>query len=143
MLILAYINFVLLLLISGIHFYWVFGGIWGLHNAVPEQEGTRAFQPGRFITLVAAVLFGLMALYFLYKAGQFPAADPLVPSWVSQYGLWLLAGIFLLRAFGDFRYVGFSKKVRDTRFAELDTWFYSPLCLFLGVNTVLLIVFLG
>lgn len=139
----AYINFTLLLLISGVHFYWIFGGTWGLRNAVPEQEGTRAFQPGRLLTLVAAVLFGMMAFFFVYKIDQLPAANSLVPTWVSQYGLWLLAGIFLLRAFGDFRYVGFSKKVRDTRFAELDTWFYSPLCLFLGVNTVLLIVFLG
>ena len=140
----AYLNFILLLLISGVHFYWVLGGTWGLRNVVPEQEeGTRAFQPGRLAALVVAVLFGGMAFFYLFKIGQLPAANPLVPGRVSQYGLWLLAGIFMLRAIGDFRYVGFTKKVRSTRFAELDTWFYSPLCLFLVTNTVLLIIFSG
>ena len=33
---------------------------------------------------------------------------------------------------GNFRLVGFFKKVRGTRFATLDTRYYSPLCLFLA-----------
>ncbi len=32
-----------------------------------------------------------------------------------------------------FRYVGFFKRVRGTRFAEMDTRYYSPLCLTLSV----------
>ena len=135
----AYLNFVLLLLICAIHLYWGFGGKWGLDVSVPEQNGTRAFQPGRAATLVVAVLFGGMALFFLYKIGQLPVADAFVPGWLSQYGLWLLASVFLLRAIGDFRYVGFTKRVRSTRFAKLDTRFYSPLCLVLGVNSLLLL----
>lgn len=41
----------------------------------------------------------------------------------------------LLRSIGDFRYVGFFKRARGSRFAELDTRFYSPLCLPLALAT--------
>lgn len=136
-----YVNFALLLLISGIHIYWGVGGTWGLQVSVPEQNGTRAFQPGRLATLVVAVLFGGMAFFFLYKIGRLPVANSFVPAWVSHYGLWLLGGIFLLRVIGDFRYVGFTKKIRSTRFAILDTWVYSPLCLLLSVNTLFIVLF--
>ena len=84
-----------------------------------------------------------MALFFLYKIGRFPGVEPFVPAWLSRYGLWLLAGVFLLRAIGDFRYVGFTKKVRATRFAQLDTRFYSPLCLLMSTNTLLVILLLA
>lgn len=40
----------------------------------------------------------------------------------------------LLRAVGDFRYVGFFKSVRDSRFATMDTWCYSPVCLALSIG---------
>jgi len=36
--------------------------------------------------------------------------------------------VFALRAIGDFRHVGFFKRVRGCRFARLDTLAYSPLC---------------
>jgi len=44
-----------------------------------------------------------------------------------------LALIFAFRALGDFRYVGFFKRVRGNLFAQRDTWFYSPLCLLLAI----------
>ncbi len=40
----------------------------------------------------------------------------------------------LARAVGDFKYVGFFKKLRDSRFATLDSWLYSPLCLLLAAG---------
>lgn len=135
----ALANAIILLVISGIHIYWGLGGNWGLRESLPERNGTKALRPGRFITLVVAIIFGGMALFYLYKIGQFSAINALVPTWLSQYGLWLLAAIFLVRAIGDFHYVGFFKQIRNSRFADLDTKFYSPLCLLLSVNTLLLI----
>jgi hypothetical protein len=44
----------------------------------------------------------------------------------------VLAIIFAARALGDFRFVGFTKSVRDSRFARLDTRVYSPLCVLLA-----------
>jgi len=46
---------------------------------------------------------------------------------------WVLAALFLIRAVGEFRYVGFFKSVRDTRFATWDSWLFSPLCLLIAV----------
>ena len=42
--------------------------------------------------------------------------------------------MLIVRAIGDFKYVGFFKQRRGTRFALLDTRFYSPLALALGVG---------
>lgn len=134
------INSTILTLISAIHVYWGFGGKWGLRSALPERNGSAAFQPGPVATISVAVLFGCMALFYFLQSGQLSITDSLIPSWVNRYGLWLLAGIFLLRAIGDFRYVGFFKQIHNSRFAQLDTRFYSPLCILLSVNTFLLIL---
>ncbi len=45
-------------------------------------------------------------------------------------------GVILLPcAIGDFRLVGFWKRIRDSRFARLDTAVYSPLCLVLAIGS--------
>ena len=41
------------------------------------------------------------------------------------------------RAIGEFRYVGFFKRVVGSRFATLDTFVYSPLCLALAIGVAL------
>jgi hypothetical protein len=43
-----------------------------------------------------------------------------------------LALAFFLRALGDLRLVGFTKRVRGTKFAQWDDAVFSPLCLLLG-----------
>ena len=58
---------------------------------------------------------------------------PGVPGWVSQAGVGAVSLAFGLRALGDFRYVGFSKRVRDGVFARRDTWLYSPLCALIAI----------
>ena len=63
------------------------------------------------------------------------------PTWLQDYGLYVVASIFLIRAIGDFNYVGFFKKVTTTEFAINDTKYFSPLCLFLGVVGLLIEVF--
>ncbi|MNR60466.1 hypothetical protein D3C85_1819540 [compost metagenome] len=55
------------------------------------------------------------------------------PGWFMNYGGWTLALVFLIRAVGDFRWVGFMKQRRGSVFARWDTLLYSPLCLFLGL----------
>ena len=61
--------------------------------------------------------------------------NPLAPSIMRglTYGL---GAVFLARSVGDFRLVGFFKRVQGSRFARLDTWVYAPLCLLLGLATV-------
>lgn len=55
------------------------------------------------------------------------------PSPLSKW-LCITGGIvFLLRAIGKGKYVGFFKKIKHTRFAKQDTAFYSPLCVWISL----------
>jgi hypothetical protein len=117
--------------LSLVHFYWALGGSSGKLAAVPEVSGRRAFVPSVGATLFVA--FGLTLCAFLVAA-----TDGLVPLPVP--GVWLqwlsyaLSFALLARAIGDFRQVGFFKRVRGTRFARLDSIVYAPLCLFLAAG---------
>jgi hypothetical protein len=99
-----------------IHLYWAAGGTFGKGATVPIRHGKAVLHPTPVMTVVVAI--GLFAMAALVAARI---------GWAT----WVVAGIFLLRAVGDFRYVGFFKRVRDSRFAKFDTLFYSPLCLLL------------
>jgi hypothetical protein len=66
-----------------------------------------------------------------------------LPVWLDilrKYGIWAIIVIFLVRAIGDFRYVGFFKKYRNTKFGKNDTKYYSPLCLLIGILGIMIIV---
>ena len=131
----AIFNTILLGLISAIHFYWLFGGKWGTDAALPTgKDGGLALKPGIFETLVVATGLLFMALLHIDKAGLIALN---LPSWIDDYALKIIAFIFLIRAIGEFRYVGFFKKIKNTTFGRLDTRFYSPLCLLLSLNALL------
>ncbi|ULH29430.1 DUF3995 domain-containing protein [Leptospira weilii] len=119
----------ILFALSGIHFYWVVKGKIGTNNRViPEIQGKPAFQPGRFATAIVGILLLLAALFPIGLQVSFG-----IFRYVFQYGTYFLSATFLLRAIGDFRLLGFFKKIRDTKFAKNDTAYYSPLCLLLSV----------
>jgi uncharacterized protein DUF3995 len=61
-----------------------------------------------------------------------------LPRAVSRSGTAAVAIVFMVRAIGDRRYVGFFKRVRGTRFARLDTRIYSPLCLALSAASAVI-----
>jgi hypothetical protein len=107
----------ILLALATIHFYWAAGGRFASSEAVPTRAGVPLFQPGP----LACVAVGAVLL--------FAAALPLL-RW--RPGLVVLVIVFAARALGDFRFVGFTKSVRDSRFARLDTRVYSPLCVLLA-----------
>lgn len=110
-------------LLGLLHFYWALRGGSGNGAAIPEIDGVPAFTP----TKAATVAVGLVLL--------FTAAIVLLRVELLMAGA---AGVLVLRAIGDFRLVGFFKRVRGSRFARLDTLLYSPLCLALGTALALL-----
>ncbi len=128
------------LALAGLHVYWAAGGRVGSVVAVPEAAGQPIFQPSAGATVVVALGLGAAALVVLAAGGYRLALLP--AAWVTP-GTWALAGLFGLRALGDFRYVGFSKRLRDTRFARNDTRYYSPLCLAIAGGCALLAVHAG
>ncbi len=83
------------------------------------------------------VAFGLwgMGILTLNQAGFINLSFPNI---LNQYGLYVIGSIFLLRAIGDFKYVGFFKSIKNTEFGRMDTQFYSPLCLYLGITSLLI-----
>lgn len=119
-----------LLAVALLHVYWAAGGRALAAGAVPTRHGTPLFRPGRAATLaVAAVLLGA-ALVAMNGAGvNWP---PLSHSWVRPAAA-VYGAVFLLRAVGDFRYVGFSKRHRESAFARLDARVYSPFALAIAV----------
>lgn len=125
-------NCIIFLLLTLLHIYWALGGKWGGHFAVPTDPNDKPlFKPGPFATLIVAG--GLL----LFSWIDLSAIGWLRPEAVLKYIRWALLGIaliFLVRAVGDFRYVGFTKSKRKTLFAYWDTRFYSPLCLLISLT---------
>ena len=128
---------ILLVTLGVLHLYWAIGGQWGKGVALPEHEGRPVWRPSALGTgLVALGLFTMAVL--LLRVGWLGAYSGAKP---VRAGVWLVAALFLFRALGDFRYVGFCKRVRGTRFARLDTLIYSPVCLLLAVLITLTVSF--
>jgi Protein of unknown function (DUF3995) len=120
-----------LLVLSGLHLYWAAGGRGPSAATVPQVDGRPAFVPGTVATLLVAAALACAAAIVLVRAGVWSA--PPVLATLAGWGAWVLAVVFLGRALGDFRLVGFTKRVRGTAFARRDTALYSPLCAALGL----------
>jgi Protein of unknown function (DUF3995) len=110
------------------HFYWAMGGRTGLIVAIPERNNRPLFTPSRMATI--AVAFGIASIAVLYAAVGFGVLQN-SPS--AAIGLSICSLAFLGRSIGDFGYVGFFKSHTGTAFANADSHYYSPLCLFLGI----------
>ena len=119
-----------LALIALVHVYGALGGRLARAAALPEVEGAPAFTPRASMTLAVAAALLLAALLIAVTGGAVQAP---VPRTLARGLTGVLALVFIARAVGDFRLVGFFKRVRGTRFARLDTALYAPLCLLLGL----------
>jgi Protein of unknown function (DUF3995) len=118
-------------LLSLLHVHWACGGAWGKAVAVPEQDGRAVFTPSCLATGLVALGLAGCAIVVAALAGWLSL--PMGEGPLRAFG-YALALLFLARAIGDFRLVGFFKRLRGTRFAVFDTRFYSPLCLGLALG---------
>lgn len=134
--ILAIIQSIIFAILSGFHFYWFFGGIWGLDKVIPtkiNEEYTLTIP--KFATLIVALALFSFGLTYLIKAGLITFT---LPDFVTDYAYWFIPIIFILRAIGEFNYVGFFKKIKDTKFAKADDAIFSPICLVIGIIGILI-----
>jgi hypothetical protein len=117
---------IIFVLIAGLHFYWAVGGRWGIHSAVPTNEhGKRMLETGPVACIV--VTLGLLS-FATYYAVQTGWIGFVLPGFLNFLG-WVIPSIFLLRAIGDFKYVGLTRKLKGTTFARQDALYFTPLCL--------------
>jgi hypothetical protein len=117
------------------HFYWAIGGRAGLRLALPEKEGRPLFLPSRAMTAFVAALIAAVAGVYAVVALD-PFINPDYAEWAQAIAA-ICGFVFVMRAIGDFGYVGFFKHHTGTAFAMADSRFYSPLCLYLGVAGLL------
>lgn len=125
------INTLIFLFLSFLHIYWVFGGTWALKNALPVRvNGEQALKPGKFGTFIVALGLALFAFITLANLGL---ADQLIERRYIHIATYVIAGVFCIRAIGDFKYIGLMKSIKGTNFAKEDTRTYVPLCLVLSL----------
>jgi hypothetical protein len=122
-------------ILSLFHIYWAFGGQIGGANAIPSNNGVPIFKPSIFATLLVA---GALLLAMLTVLGQIGFFGETIPVWIFRWATFGISILFLLRAIGEFKYVGFFKKVNDSGFAYWDTILFSPLCLYIAVTAFLI-----
>ncbi len=120
--------------LSFVHVYWLLAGQAGRLAAIPEIDGKPVFQPSTLSTFVVAIGLTLCAVVIAGTAGMLTLP---VSRTVLVWMTFALAVVLLVRAIGDFRLVGFFKRIRHTRFARLDTVLYSPLCLALAIGAAI------
>lgn len=135
---LTFLNSLIFIILSLLHIYWASGGLWGKDQAVPTgKSGQKLFVPSVLSTLIVAV--GLLIFALCNLSIKFSAVLPLNPL-LLKYGFLMIGAIFLLRAIGDFNYVGLMKKHRNSDFARQDSLFYTPLCLMLFATHLLIFI---
>ena len=139
MFLIASLSALIFVLLSILHLYWLFGGKWAMDSVIPTKDKTsdKIFSPSPLSTVVVAI--GLLGFGLIALGGTGLFSDGVELKYF-RWGNLFIAFIFLARAVGDFNYVGFFKKIRNTRFAKNDSRYYSPLCLFLGIASILIVL---
>lgn len=119
-----------------IHFNWVIGGKFGFSESLPTKEnGERVLNPKKTDSAIVGMGLTAFGIFYLFRSGIMGYE---LPDWMVQFGGWIIPIIFLLRAVGEFKYVGFFKRIKTTAFGKLDTRFFSPLCLIIGVLGIII-----
>lgn len=133
---LCLILFTVFLTLGLIHIFWALGGRWAYEKAIPiNEKGQRIFSPGVVESTVVGISLISFGVFYLNQ-GAFISLK--ISRWILDLLQWIIPGIFILRAIGEFKYVGFFKRVRSTTFGKLDSKIYSPLCLLIGVLGVII-----
>lgn len=122
--------------LSTLHFYWAFGGHWGSAAVYPtKDDDAEQTMPGVMPTSIVAIGLAAIGIFILNQSELLTFS---IPIRLNKFGLWIIAGIFIFRAVGEFNYLGFFKKVKHTKLGINDTRYYSPLCLTIGILTLIL-----
>jgi hypothetical protein len=109
-------------------------GSLGKEGVIPTlNDGEAVFEPGIVGTFIVAAILGIFAFITTGSLGIFEA---FLSNNFIKYVTLAIGILFMLRAMGDFKYVGFFKSIKETPFAKNDSRYFSPLCLYLGLSSI-------
>lgn len=122
-----------------LHLYWAVGGKKWIDIALPKTgTGQLLFKPGTAETIIVALgLFGFAGI--IGTKAHFISLILWNENYLS-YATALIGFLFLIRSIGEFRYVGFFKKIKHTDFGKMDTFYYSPLCFMIAIICLIILV---
>src|SRR5690606_11836046 len=103
-----------------------------------KDNHVKATMPGAILTFIVALGLLSFGLVVFLNVVELDFKSSVWLDIIYKYGLWTIASIFILRAIGEFNYVGFFKKYKRTKFGQKDTKYYSPLCLIIGLLIIVL-----
>jgi hypothetical protein len=122
---------IILIALALLHFYWAMGGEFGFSKSLPTKEsGDRVLNPTKMDSVIVGMGLTAFGIFYMFQSGLIASN---LPEWITKYGGWIIHIIFLSRAMGEFKYVGFFKTVKATEFGKLDTKYFSPLCLVISI----------
>jgi len=129
--IISIILLIIFTLIAVLHLYWTLGGQKWLAGSLPmNDEGEPLFIPGPLMTAVVVIGLSGFGLYYGARAGllDFPFSH-------QENGIigWVIPSIFFVRGIGDLKYCGVMKKIKGSKFADLDSKIYTPLCFLIAI----------
>ncbi|TXN35076.1 DUF3995 domain-containing protein [Flagellimonas hymeniacidonis] len=119
--------------LAGLHFYWAVFGIKDPSKVIPTKEtSNKVKSPGKLAAAFVGIVLLFFAFVFINKEIVYVETD-----WMHYVPIGI-GILFIIRALGDFKYVGFFKSAKNSKFSALDTRYYSPLCLLLGALIIIL-----
>lgn len=133
MILLVLINTVIFIMLAFIHVYWTMIGRKDLNAVLPTDSHGKQAKPTVIGNFVVAAILGIFTFVTI---GNLDIYDAFIDHSIIEYATIVIGILFLLRAIGNFKSVGFFKKQNGTVFALKDTRYYSPLCLFLSAGSI-------
>lgn len=126
---LAILNSLFFTSLALIHLNWLLGGSFGSLLIPTDGNNRLLFKPNGAKVGILCAGFLFFALINLARTGML-AQSTVEP--FARYAIAAIGMLLLLRAIGDFAYVGFSKRFYNSRFAHTDTRIFSPICLLMA-----------
>jgi len=94
----------------------------------------KDLKPNKAILFLKAILLGLLTWFcFIQVVADYNFMTEELLIWGNRF----ISVIFFFRAIGDFKYTGFTKNYKESDYAELDTYIFSPLCLILSMSALM------
>ncbi len=127
---------IILLIIAALHFLWALGIWWPIRD---QAQLARTIAGAKGITKMPPKLASLAVAIAVIIAAAWPWLLPYLPRWFYLLGLAALVAVFTGR--GLVTYTKFWRRIwPEQPFATLDRKYFGPLCLYLGIGFMVILI---